>query len=62
MDVSSITQLISNVGFPIAACCVMFYQNSKLQDTLSNISATMQVLTNKITDLERKMEVNEYES
>lgn len=62
MDVSSITQLISNVGFPIAACCVMFYQNSKLQDTLSNISATMQVLTNKITDLERKMEVNEYDS
>ena len=62
MDVSSITQLISNVGFLIAACCVMFYQNSKLQDTLSNISATMQVLTNKITDLERKMEVNEYES
>ena len=62
MDISSITQLISNVGFPIAACCVMFYQNSKLQDTLSNISATMQLLTNKITDLERKMEVDEYDS
>ncbi len=29
-----ITQLISNVGFPIACCIIMFWQNSKLRESL----------------------------
>lgn len=58
MDVNAITQLIGSVGFPIAACCVMFLQNSKLQETLKEISLTMQSLTEKIANLEKKMEEN----
>jgi len=32
--IETITQLITNVGFPIACCCVMFWQNSKLRESL----------------------------
>lgn len=48
----AITQLISSVGFPISACCVMFYQNNKLQSTLNEISKTMVVMNDRINDLE----------
>lgn len=55
MDVTTMTQMISSVGFPIACCCVMFYQNNKLQETLSSISITMQSMTEKIKDIEDKL-------
>lgn len=45
---------ISTVGFPIAACCVMFFQNNKLQDTLKDICVTMQKMADAIDDLEKK--------
>lgn len=54
MDVNVLIQAISTVGFPIAACCVMFMQNNKLQDTLKNISVTMQKMADAIDDLEKK--------
>lgn len=56
MGVEEISTLISSVGFPIAACVVLFIQNGKLQQTLSAISTTMQSLAEKIADIERKME------
>lgn len=56
MDLNTVSQLVGSVGFPIAACCVMWYQNGKMQETLANISSTMTVLTSKITDIERKMD------
>lgn len=52
MDMTAITTLISSVGFPIAACCVMFYQNSKLQETLQQVTLTMQSLVEKVNDIE----------
>lgn len=54
MDVNVLIQAISTVGFPIAACCVMFMQNNKLQDTLKDISVTMQKMADAIDDLEKK--------
>lgn len=54
MDVNILIQAISTVGFPIAACCVMFMQNNKLQDTLKDISVTMQKMADAIDDLEKK--------
>lgn len=30
MDTSTITQIISSLGFPIACCVAMFWQNNKL--------------------------------
>lgn len=54
MDVNVLIQAISSVGFPIAACCVMFMQNNKLQDTLKDISVTMQKMADAIDDMEKK--------
>ena len=54
MDVNALVTIISTVGFPIAACCVMFFQNNKLQDTLKDISVTMQKMADGLEDLERK--------
>ena len=52
MDITTFAQIVSSVGFPIAACCVMFFQNNKLQDTLKDISVTMQKMADAIDDLE----------
>ena len=59
MDFEVISQLIGSVGFPIAACCVMFYQNSKMQETLSSIAAAMASMTDKIRDIETKLNKEE---
>ena len=53
MDVNILIQAVSTVGFPIAACCVMFMQNNKLQDTLKDISVTMQKMADAIDDMEK---------
>lgn len=54
MDLTGLAQIVSTVGFPIAACCVMFMQNNKLQDTLKEIAVTMQKMADSIDDLENK--------
>ena len=61
MDLIQMTQLISNVGFPIACCCVMFYQNSKLQQTLQEITVTMQSLVTKVNEIEYNLKEKEGE-
>lgn len=59
MEVNEIITIISTVGFPIFACCVMFWQNSNLQKTLSDIQITMQKMADNITALDDKMERTE---
>lgn len=54
MDPSMLINVISSVGFPIFACCVMFTQNNKLQDTLKEISVTMQKMADEISDLDKR--------
>ena len=56
MDVNSITQLISGVGFPIVCCGILFKQNSELQTTLKEISITLQTLSDRISSIEDKVE------
>lgn len=48
----SIVQLISNVGFPIACCIVLFLQQNKLTTTLSEISNTMSLMNQRMDDIE----------
>lgn len=59
MDVGTVTQFISNVGFPIAACIVCFWymdkqetrhkqETDKLADSINNNTAVMQELLNKL--------------
>lgn len=52
MDIQAISQLIGSVGFPIAACVVMFYQNSKLQQTLAELSNTLARMNERLSDVE----------
>lgn len=33
MDTSTIVQIISSLGFPIACCIAMFWQNNKLNES-----------------------------
>ena len=58
MDISTISQVISTVGFPIAACVVMFYQNGKLQQTLTDFVATLQKMNDRMDSIEDKLEAN----
>lgn len=59
MDLQTISSFIGALGFPIFACCMMFAQNNKLQDTLKDISVTMQKMADGIQDLETKEKPND---
>ena len=59
MDGGMVTQFISNVGFPIAACVVCFWymdkqetrhkeETDKLADSINNNTAVMQELLHKL--------------
>lgn len=54
MDYNSIIQAIGSVGFPIVACCGMFYMYNKvileLTHTLTKIETTLDVLMKKIEE------------
>ena len=52
MDITSIQTLIGTVGFPIACCVVMFYQNSKLQETLQTLTVTLQKIDDRLSEVE----------
>ena len=54
-----IIQLISNVGFPIACCIVLFMQQNKLTVTLHDISNTMSLMSARIDDIEDAMRKGE---
>lgn len=48
MDVQEVVQIISSVGFPIVACCGMFY----LYDTtIKNIINTLNKMDDTLTEL-----------
>ena len=43
MDVvNTITQLISNVGFPIACCIVLFWQMNKQRESMDELKNTIE--------------------
>lgn len=57
MDFNAIMQAISTVGFPIVCCGVLFYQNSKLTETISELKTTLventtilKTITNKLKE------------
>lgn len=46
MDYQMITTFISTVGFPIAACVALFWQNNKLSETVTrNTEAILELTT-----------------
>lgn len=52
MDATTISQLIGSLGFPIVCCIVMFYQNSKMQETLSELGKTLSTMNERLSDVE----------
>lgn len=61
MDVNSVTDLVSNVAFPIAAFVMMYYSNTKtieeLRKTIEENSLIMAKLSEKLDSLNDKKEV-----
>ena len=59
IDITAISTLISTVGFPIAACCALFYLYnktlSKLTSTLEKIDSTLDRMSDRIDALEREL-------
>ena len=53
MDYNTVVSLIGSVGFPIAACCVMFMQNSKMQETLQELVKTLTTMNERLSDVEK---------
>ena len=58
---NEVTNLITNVGFPIACCVVLFYNNSKFTEALNNLNVTLKEISTRIENLEDKMEVKKWE-
>ena len=54
---NELTNLITNVGFPIACCVVLFYNNSKFTEALNSLNVTLKEISTRIENLEDKMEV-----
>lgn len=48
--------LLGNGFFPIVACGIMFYQNSKLQETLKEVSSSLLLMNERIEKMEDKLE------
>lgn len=60
MDINVISQLITSVGFPIAACCAMFYINyvslQKHEEEMKIVTEAINNNTMAINDLKNEME------
>ena len=52
---NEIVNVISNVGFPIACCVVMFNNNNKFTETLGNLNVTLKEICTRMDNLEDKI-------
>lgn len=55
MEVSEIFTAISNVGFPIVCCVVLFKLQGKLNDTLKELSVTLATMNVRIDNIENAL-------
>lgn len=55
MEIDSVTQLVSNVGFPVAVCIALFFymekQNERHQQETDKLNETVQSNTKVLTEL-----------
>ena len=50
-----LVNVISNVGFPIACCIVMFINNSKFSEALNNLNVTLKELSTRMENIEDRV-------
>lgn len=55
MDVNALIQAIGSVGFPIVACCALFYLYNetitRITNTLDMLNKSVELLANELKDL-----------
>lgn len=55
MDVNTIIQAIGSVGFPIVACCALFYLYdktiTKLTSTLDKVDKTLEKVLEQVSEI-----------
>lgn len=58
MDFTGLTTFIGSVGFPIAACCFLFYLLNKQTETLNELKIVLTKLIDKldVDDIDLKVE------
>lgn len=61
MDINSISTIITNVGFPILCCYVLYKQNSELTQTITKLTTTLQIINERIGVIEDKLEIKKGE-
>ena len=49
MDIQTLSQLISTIGFPIAACIYLAFSNEKMRSTIDENTKTIAELKTVIT-------------
>jgi len=52
-----IVQLIQGVGFPIACCVVLFYEQKKLVTALSDLSRALAVIDTRLNCIEDALHI-----
>ena len=52
MDINTIMQAVSSVGFPIVCCAVLFVQNDKLRAIIEDNTKAVMSLTDYIKNKE----------
>ena len=55
MDVNEISALVSSVGFPIVACVFMYIQQTKLNETIRELSTTLKAIDTRLDTMEEKL-------
>lgn len=55
-EIEVMNDLISQVGFPIFACIIMFYQNQKFSNVLNNITIEMKTMNSSLNELKQKVD------
>ena len=53
--VEIIVKLISNLGFPIVCCIVLFVQNNNFSKALNELSTTLKLMNERLEDIEQKV-------
>lgn len=56
---NEIINIINSVGFPIVACMIMFNQNSKLSNAISELNITLTKIQSDIDSLKHNQKQGE---
>lgn len=56
-----IITLIQGVGFPIACCVVLFYEQKKLVGALADLTTTLQVMNTRLDCIEDTLHISKKE-